>query len=141
MIDLRKVDLLPQLFCLDYTIVFPEGLLNREVYGLTSSAIEQMLNKCLQVHQLDVEGVNQASKYHDCYPKLSLIECGALCIVEKLEEAILLTGDECLRKTTEQKTIEVHGDPDFGGLKIKTLIHQWVIQDRRHYIRNSVGTT
>ena len=108
-IDLQKVDLLLALFDLPYTIVVPHSLLENELLRLTDDEKTELVNRGLEILELDSDGVTQAQQYLNDHPALAWNDCLALRMAEEIENAILMTGDGNLRTVAESKAIEVHG--------------------------------
>ena len=108
-IDLHKVGLLVPLFELPYTVVMPQTLLDDELIRLTDDEKRGLIDLGLQTRHLDAAGLVQAQWYFDRYPALAWNDCLALRMAEETEAAILLTGDNLLRRIATEKAIDVHG--------------------------------
>ena len=108
-IDLHKVELLLALFELPYTFVIPHSLFENELLRLTEQEKEELLQRGLEVRELDGDGVARAQEYLNTHRALQLNDCFALRMAEEIEDAILMTGDATLRAVATSKTIEVHG--------------------------------
>jgi len=109
LIDLAKTRLLECLRQLPYRFVIPDVLYADELITLHHYRREQLLDIGFTLGTLDGPQVGKASEYSHCYPALSLNDCFALVMAETTVDAVLLTGDQQLRRVAEQQGVEVHG--------------------------------
>ena len=109
LIDLAKTQLLECLLQLPYRFVIPDVLYADELITLRHYSREQLLDIGFVLGELDGLHVGKASEYSQQYPKLSLNDCFALVMAETTADAVLLTGDQRLRRVAEQQGVAVHG--------------------------------
>lgn len=108
-IDLRKGQLLDVILELPYTIAMPRPLFDDELLSLKDEEKEKLLEGGLQLLDVDGAGVNAAQTYRENFKRLRLYDCFALVVAEKLENSILLTGDQNLKKVAVGRGVEAHG--------------------------------
>ncbi|HOW77681.1 MAG TPA: hypothetical protein P5102_19195 [Candidatus Competibacteraceae bacterium] len=109
LIDLAKTRLLECLPRLPYRFVIPDVLYADELITLHHYRREQLLDIGFVLGELDGMQVGKAGEYNQRYPALSLNDCFALVMAETTENAVLLTGDQRLRRVAEQHRVETHG--------------------------------
>ena len=109
LIDLAKTRLLENLLRLPYRFVIPDVLYADELINLRHYPREQLLDIGFVMGELDGVQVGKASAYSQQHPQLSLNDCFALVMAETTENAVLLTGDQRLRRVAEQQSVAVHG--------------------------------
>lgn len=109
MIDLAKTRLLECLLQLPYRFVIPDVLYADEIITLRHYHREQLLDIGFELGKLDGPQVGKVSAYNQQYPALSLNDCFALVMAETTPDAVLLTGDQRLRRVAEQQSVAVHG--------------------------------
>ena len=109
LIDLAKTRLLENLLQLPYRFVIPDVLYADELITLHHYRREQLLDIGFVLGELDGPQVGKASAYSQQYPQLSLNDCFALVMAETTADAVLLTGDQRLRRVAEQLGVAVHG--------------------------------
>ncbi|MDG4551712.1 MAG: type II toxin-antitoxin system VapC family toxin [Candidatus Contendobacter sp.] len=109
LIDLAKTRLLESLLRLPYRFVIPDVLYADELINLRHYQREQLLDIGFVLGELDGLQVGKASAYSQQHPQLSLNDCFALVMAETTENAVLLTGDQRLRRVAEQQGVAVHG--------------------------------
>ena len=109
LIDLAKTRLLENLLRLPYRFVIPDVLYADELITLHHYRREQLLDIGFVLGELDGPQVGKASAYSQQYPQLSLNDCFALVMAETTADAVLLTGDQRLRRVAEQLGVVVHG--------------------------------
>lgn len=109
LIDLAKTQLLECLLQLPYRFVIPDVLYADELITLRHYCREQLLDIGFMLGELDGPQVGKASEYSQQYPQLSLNDCFALVMAETTADAVLLTGDQRLRRVAEQQGVAVHG--------------------------------
>ena len=109
LIDLAKTRLLENLLQLPYRFVIPDVLYADELITLHHYHREQLLDLGFVLGELDGPQIGKASAYSRQYPALSLNDCFALVMTETTADAVLLTGDQRLRRVAEQHRVETHG--------------------------------
>lgn len=109
LIDLAKTRLLENLLQLPYRFVIPDVLYADELITLHHYRREQLLDIGFVLGELDGPQVGKASAYSQQYPQLSLNDCFALVMAETTADAVLLTGDQRLRRVAERHRVETHG--------------------------------
>ena len=109
LIDLAKTRLLENLLQLPYRFVIPDVLYADELVTLRHYHREQLLNIGFKLGELDGLQVRKASAYNRQHPQLSLNDCFALVMAQTTPDAVLLTGDQRLRRVAEQQGLAVHG--------------------------------
>lgn len=108
LIDLVKLNLLPQFFSLSltfYTSDFILGELNDSQRVQLNYYIEQDILRVIELNDTEIVDVAilQAQR-----PKLSTQDCSAIVCIQKVGGG-LLTSDNTLRNFAKSKSIEVHG--------------------------------
>ena len=109
LIDLAKTRLLENLLQRPYRFVIPDVLYADELITLHHYRREQLLDIGFVLGELDGPQVGKASAYSQQYPQLSLNDCFALVMAETTADAVLLTGDQRLRRVAERHRVETHG--------------------------------
>ena len=109
LIDLAKTRLLENLLQLPYRFVIPDVLYADELITLHHYRRKQLLDIGFVLGELDGPQVGKASAYSQQYPQLSLNDCFALVMAETTADAVLLTGDQRLRRVAERHRVETHG--------------------------------
>ncbi len=109
LIDLAKTRLLENLLQLPYRFVIPDVLYADELITLRHYRREQLLDIGFELGELNGVQIGKASAYSQQHPKLSLNDCFALVMAETTDKAVLLTGDQQLRRVAEHQGVEVHG--------------------------------
>lgn len=109
LIDLAKTQLLENLLQLPYRFVIPDVLYADELITLRHYRREQLLNIGFELGTLDGPQVGKVGEYSHRYSALSLNDCFALVMAETTVDAVLLTGDQQLRRVAEQQGVAVHG--------------------------------
>ncbi len=109
LIDLRKASLLEAFLSLPYEIVIPDTLFEEELLRFTQAEKTTLLRGGLKVLDLPGEGVLRAQSLEGQYPALSIHDCFAFSLAERIPDSILLSGDGKLRSIAEQHRLEVHG--------------------------------
>jgi predicted nucleic acid-binding protein len=107
LIDLRKASLLEALIQLPYEIGIPDVLFEELVSFKPAeiALIESHFSKL----SLPGEGVMRVQTIAQQHPVLSLNDCFAFVVAERIADSILLTGDRKLRELAASRQIEVHG--------------------------------
>ncbi len=109
MIDLRKAALLEAILQLPYQFVMPNTLFEDEWLCLTDEEKTALRDQGLEVRDLPGELVQRATRYFNRHARLKLNDCFALTLAEEIDECVLMTGDEPLRRIADQNGIEVRG--------------------------------
>jgi len=109
LIDLAKTRLLESLLRLPCRFVIPDVLYADELITLHHYRREQLLDIGFVLGELDGPQIGKASEYSQRYPNLTLNDCFALVMAETTPDAVLLTGDQRLRRVAEQQGVAVHG--------------------------------
>jgi predicted nucleic acid-binding protein len=109
LIDLRK-SFLPEAFLrLPYEIVIPDTLFEEELLKFSAEEKATLLQGGLKVHELPGVGFLRAQTLEREHPALSIHDCFAFTLAERIPDSILLSGDGKLRSIAEQHKLEVHG--------------------------------
>lgn len=109
LIDLRKAALVTALLGLDYEIVIPDVLFERELLSLGAAEKRDWLRRGLRVETLSGDLVSRAVGVQADHPALSVLDCFAFVLAFEMKDAVLLTGDRMLRRVAARAGIEVHG--------------------------------
>ena len=109
MIDLRKAGLLDSLLQLPHGFVMPDALFEDEWHSLSQSERQTLRELGLEVRTLPGQLVKRAALLFNRHARLKLNDCFALVLAEEIEDCILLTSDNPLRRVAEAIGIEVHG--------------------------------
>jgi uncharacterized protein YacL len=109
LIDLRKASLLTAFLGLPYEIIIPNTLFEEELLKFSQQEKKALLDNGLKVLELPGEGVLRAAKLEADFPALSIHDCFAFALAERIPGSILLTGDGRLRTVANDHQIEVHG--------------------------------
>ncbi len=109
LIDLRKASLLDAFLKLPYEIVIPDTLFEEELLKFSVTEKAALLENGLKVIGLPGEGVRRAQELEADFPVLSIHDCFAFSLAERIPNSILLTGDGSLRDIAANHQIEVHG--------------------------------
>jgi predicted nucleic acid-binding protein len=107
LIDLRKASLLEALIQLPYEIAIPDVLFE-ELVNFNPTEIALIENHFSKL-SLPGEGVMRVQTIARQHPVLSLNDCFAFVVAERITDSILLTGDRSLRQLAASHQIEVHG--------------------------------
>jgi hypothetical protein len=109
LIDLRKTSLLEAFLKLPYEIVIPDTLFEEELLKFSAAEKAALLENGLKVIELPGVGVRRAQELEAGFPALSIHDCFAFALAERIPGSILLTGDGRLRDIAANHLIEVHG--------------------------------
>lgn len=109
LIDLRKAGVLQAALALPYRFQIALPLVHGELADFTAAEIADLTARGLEVVDLPGEAVGRALALRSAHPALSLNDCLSLALAERLEDAILLTGDRRLRVRAADLGLEVHG--------------------------------
>lgn len=107
-IDLIELGLLQSFFKLEFEFVVT-SLVFEELFEEQQSVLNHyVVNKVLKIHEMTPEQLNEIHKIERSKPTLSIQDCSAF-YQAKIENGILLTSDNALRKYAKSKRINVHG--------------------------------
>ena len=109
LIDLRKGGLLTTALLLPFQFVVAFPLVKDELNDFTSADWEDLQARGLKVIDLDGSQVQRAFVLKRLYPGLSPHDCFSLALAEAYKGAMLLTGDQQLRRKAESIGLQVHG--------------------------------
>jgi predicted nucleic acid-binding protein len=107
LIDLRKASLLEALIQLPYEIGIPDVLFE-ELVNFKPTEIA-LIEEHFKKMSLPGEGVLRVQAIASQHSALSLNDCFAFVVAERITDSILLTGDRRLRNLATAHQIEVHG--------------------------------
>lgn len=108
LIDLRKGRLLEAFLALPFELVIPDTLLGEELITFSERELA-LIQRDMTVATLDGDGVQAAVELMRNSPALTLNDCFAFLVAKERPGAILLTGDNTLRKIATSGKVEVHG--------------------------------
>ena len=109
LIDLGKGGLLKALFALPYRFLMPNTLFEDELLSFGKIGKDDLMDLGLEVVDLPNPAVQRAGWHFNRNPGLTLNDCFALVLAERLRNGILLTGDRTLRRLATDLGIEMHG--------------------------------
>lgn len=109
LIDLRKGGLLGTALALPFQFVVPLPLVSAELHDFTPDDWAELQARGLQVIDLDPGQVQRAFDFKGQHPGLSAYDCFCLELTRSTEDAMLLTGDQQLRRRAAAIGVEVHG--------------------------------
>jgi predicted nucleic acid-binding protein len=109
LIDLHKCSLLHALLSLPYEFLIPNTLFEGELLSFTPSEKRSIIRAGLRVVDIPGKDVLKAQAIVRDAPRISIHDGFALVLSENHPNAILMTGDEVLRRLATQRGIEVHG--------------------------------
>jgi hypothetical protein len=109
LIDLRKGGLLTTALLLPFRFVVALPLITVELLGFKDTDWNELRVRGLEVIDLDPKQVGRALNLKSLFPALSAYDCFSLALAEATPRAMLLTGDQQLRKRAEALGIIVHG--------------------------------
>ena len=109
LIDLRKGGLLPVLRRLPHRLAVPLPVREAEVLTFTSREWAMLDKGGMETIDLPPAGVQAASALKRRHGGLSFHDCFCLVTAQYIQNAILLTGDDLLRKVAAKADIRVHG--------------------------------
>ena len=108
-IDLQKGGILPLIFRLPFRFIMPTELYEYELLSFDEKEKQYLKALGLELSDLDGDQMKRVQKYWQKDQRLSVRDCYALTLAETTEDAILLTGDHNLKKSSEALFIETHG--------------------------------
>lgn len=109
LIDLHKCSLLRALLSLPYEFLIPNTLFEDELLSLTPSEKQSIIRAGLRVVDIPGKDVLRAQALVRATPRISIHDGFALVLTESHPNAMLMTGDEALKRLAAQRGIEVHG--------------------------------
>jgi len=109
LIDLRKGGLLTTALLLPYRFVVALPLIKAELHDFTTTDWDDLKARGLEVIDLDGIQVAHAMEFKSRYSGLSAYDCFSLVLTETMPDAVLLTGDQQLRKRAVSIGLDVHG--------------------------------
>jgi hypothetical protein len=109
LIDLRKGGLLTKALRLPFRFVVALPLITAELHGFNDADWSDLQALGLEIIDLDPKQVGRALDLKALYPALSAYDCLSLALTETTPGAMLLTGDQQLRKRAEALGVIVHG--------------------------------
>jgi hypothetical protein len=109
LIDLRKGGLLTTTLTLPFQFVVPLPLVAAELHDFTPADWKDLQARGLRVIDLDAAQVQEAFALKARFPGLSAYDCFSLQLTRSALHAILLTGDQQLRKRARSLGVDVHG--------------------------------
>jgi predicted nucleic acid-binding protein len=109
LIDLRKGGLLTTALTLPFEFVVPLPLVAAELHDFTPSDWADLQARGLRVIDLDATQVQRAIALKGQFPGLSAYDCFSLELTRSTPHAMLLTGDQQLRRRASALGVDVHG--------------------------------
>lgn len=108
-IDLAKGELIEPALALPYEFVIPDALFENELIDLGRYRKEDLPGLGLNVQELAPDELSRAIGYRSRYTALTAQDCFALTIARVTPNAMLLTGDQNLRRAAGTEVVEAHG--------------------------------
>jgi predicted nucleic acid-binding protein len=105
--DLIDLGLIHYLFQLEYTFYTTDIVVDEFKNEYQKSIIQDFISNS-KLSILSIDDINKIYSEKQKYPRLSIQDCSVL-ITAKEQNALILTGDNHLRKTANTYQIEVHG--------------------------------
>jgi len=109
LIDLRKGRLLHAMLSLPYEIVVPFPVRTSELLDFTAQEWRILDDGGMVTFDLPPDAVGDALQIKSGRSRLSANDCFFLVTTMRHDEAVLLTGDQLLRRTAGEFGVEVHG--------------------------------
>lgn len=109
LIDLRKCGLLTTALLLPFRFIVALPLVTAELTDFNEGDWDDLKTRGLDVIDLGPDQVARAMVLMGLFPGLSAYDCFSLALVESMEDAMLLTGDQQLRTRAEGLGVVVHG--------------------------------
>jgi len=109
LIDLRKGGLLTTALTLPFQFVVALPLITAELHDFTAADWGDLQARGLRVIDLDATQVRRAFALKGRFPGLSAYDCFSLELTQSTPHAMLLTGDQQLRRRASALGVEVHG--------------------------------
>jgi uncharacterized protein YacL len=109
LIDLRKGGLLTTALALPFEFLVPLPLLAAELHDFTVADWADLRVRGLRVVDLDSTQTQHAYELKGQFPGLSAYDCFSLELTRSTAHAMLLTGDQQLRKRASALGVDVHG--------------------------------
>lgn len=108
LIDLIAINLIEQIFALDYHMVTTDFIIEELRPEQRSILLTFIANGRLTIDISNEQDIIDIVALSDRYASLSLADCSVLFYAQRYS-AILLTGDKRLRNTALDSALEVHG--------------------------------
>lgn len=108
LIDLVKLELLPPFFSLEFRLVTIDIVLEELLDEQQEALLPYVVDGRLEVCELTESELTEVFDLRTQHPRLSEQDCSAFLKARQLD-AILLTGDNVLRRLSRQEGQEVHG--------------------------------
>lgn len=109
LIDLRKGGLLTTALLLPLRFVVALPLVTAELNDFNEGDWDDLRARGLQIIDLDSAQVQRAMSLKSTFAGLSVYDCFSLALAESTCDAMLLTGDQQLRKRAIEVGVKVHG--------------------------------
>jgi predicted nucleic acid-binding protein len=109
LIDLRKGGLLTTALLLPFRFVVALPLVTAELNDFTEADWADLRARGLQVIDLTPSQVERALALKGQFAGLSVYDCFSLTLAQTIPDAMLLTGDQQLRRRAASAGVEVHG--------------------------------
>lgn len=109
LIDLRKGGLLTTALLLPFRFVVALPLVTAELNDFTETDWADLRTRGLQVIDLSPSQVERALALKTKFSGLSVYDCFSLALAQTTADAMLLTGDQQLRRRATDAGVEVHG--------------------------------
>lgn len=109
LIDLRKGGLLTTALLLPFRFVVALPLVTAELNDFDEAYWNDLRGRGLQIIDLKAAQVHRAIVLKSEFAGLSVYDCFSLALAETTPDAMLLTGDQQLRKRAGDVGVKVHG--------------------------------
>ncbi|GEO43526.1 hypothetical protein SAE02_76740 [Skermanella aerolata] len=109
LIDLRKARLLHAALSLPHRFVVPYPVRASELLEFTAQEWQLLDDSGVETFDLPPDAVSEALAIKAQRGRLSANDCFCLVATARHDNAVLLTGDQLLRKSAGEMGIEVHG--------------------------------
>jgi predicted nucleic acid-binding protein len=109
LIDLHKGRLLHAMLSLPYHFVVPFPVRASELLDFTAQEWRVLDDGGMETFDLPPDAVGEALEIKAGRARLSANDCFCLVTTLRHEKAVLLTGDQHLRRTADEMGVEVHG--------------------------------
>lgn len=109
LIDLRKGDLLTTALLLPFRFIVALPLVTAELNDFTEADWDDLRARGLDVIDLTPNQIGHALALKGQFAGLSVYDCFSLTLAQTTANAMLLTGDQQLRRRAAGAGVEVHG--------------------------------